>query len=52
MKLTREDARRLMKSLLYVLLDSAEHGTVPVETFSDMMELLLKLEEITEAEDE
>ena len=52
MEITNEDARRLMKSLLYVLLDSAEHGTVPVETFADMMELLLKLEEITEAEDD
>ena len=52
MEITKEDARRLTKSLLYVLLDSAEHGTIPVETFADMMELLLRLEEITEAEDE
>ena len=45
MNISKEDAVRFLKSLTAILLDCADNGTLPVESLSDTLELLLILEE-------
>ena len=45
MKISEKDAKRLAKALTLLLFDCAERGDMPAEVFTEVLELLLLLEE-------
>ena len=49
MKISKTDAARLAKSLTVMLFECAERGTLPIEVFTEVIELLLRLEETEDA---
>ena len=49
MKISKADADRLAKSLTLMLFECAERGTLPIEAFAEVIELLLRLVETEDA---